>query len=107
MLWAHLRGRLINIYTEHGGTKPESEQMMGRLKERGIPFLTAKEAKITADDLRHNRLVFLYSDLAHDEVVNEHHSFEQFIATSILGELPPSPGQSPSSNAPGDTSSSK
>jgi hypothetical protein len=27
--------------------------MMGLLKERGIPFLTGKEAKITADDLRH------------------------------------------------------
>jgi hypothetical protein len=105
--WETSRGRLINIYTEHGGTKPETEQMMGMLKDRGIPFLTAKEAKIRADDLRHNRLVFLYSDLAHDEVVNEHQSFEQFLATSILGELPPSQGHGPSPNVPGDKSTPK
>jgi hypothetical protein len=81
--------------------------MMGMLKERGIPFLTAKEAEITVADLRRNRLVFMYSDLPHDEVVNEHQSFEQFLATSILGELPPSPGQSPSPNIPGDKSTQK
>ena len=92
--WEKSRGRLINIYTEHGGTKPQTELMMGMLKERGIPFLAAKEAEITAADLRRNPVVFMYSDLAHDEVVNEHQSFEQFLATSILDKLSPSPGQS-------------
>ena len=86
-------GRLLNIYTEHGGTKPQTEQMMGMLKERGIPFFMAKEAELTVADLRRNRLIFVYSDLAHDEVVNEHQAFEQFLATSILGELAPSPGR--------------
>ena len=90
--WEKSRGRLIDIYTEHGGTKTQTEQMMGLLKERGIPFLMAKEAEITAADLRRNRLVFAFSDLAHDAVVNEHRSFEQFLATGILGELPTSPG---------------
>jgi hypothetical protein len=101
------RGRLINIYTEHGGTKTQTEQMMGMLKKRGIPFLTTKEAEITVADLRRNRLVFMYSDLAHDEVVNEHQSFEQFLATSLLEELPPSQGQSTSPNVPGDKSTQK
>ena len=101
------RGRLVNIYTEHGGTKPQTEQMMGILKQRGIPFLTAKESEITLADLHHNRPVFIYSNLAHDEVVNEHQSFEQFLATSILGELPPSHGQSPSPNASGEKSAQK
>lgn len=80
---------------------------MGILKERGISFLTAKESEITAADLRQNRLVFMYSDLAHDEVVNEHQSFEQFLATSILGELPPSQCQSPSPNATGEKRAQK
>jgi hypothetical protein len=105
--WDKSHGRLINIYTDHGGTKPETEQMMGMLKERGIPFLTSKESEITGDDLRRNRLIFMHSDLAHDDVVNEHHSFEQFLATSILGELPPSAGQSSSPNVPGDKSTPK
>lgn len=104
--WEKSRGRLINIYTEHGGTKPPTEQMMGMLKERGIPFLTANEAEITMADLRRNRLIFIYSDLAHDEVVNEHRSFEQFLATSIFGELPPG-RQSQSPNASGDKSTVK
>jgi hypothetical protein len=81
--------------------------MMGMLKERGVPFFTAKESEITVADLRHNRLVFMYSDLAHDEVVNEHQSFEQFLRTSILSELPTSPGQGPSANVPGDKSAQK
>jgi hypothetical protein len=105
--WEKSRGRLLNIYTEHGGTKSQTEQMMGILRERGIPFLTAKQAQITVADLRRNRLVFMYSDLAHDEVVNEHQSFEQFLATSILDELPPSQGQSSSPNVPGDKSTQK
>ena len=105
--WEKSRGRLINIYTEHGGTKTQTEQMMGMLKERGIPFLATKEAEITVVDLRRNRLVFMYSDLAHDEVVNDHQSFEQFLATSILDELPLSRSQSTSPNVPGDKSTQK
>jgi hypothetical protein len=105
--WEKSSGRLINIYTERGGTKTPTEQMMAMLKKRGIPFLTAKEAEIAVADLRRNRLVFMYSDLAHDEVVNEHQSFEQFLATSILGELLPPPGQSQSPNLSGDKSAQK
>jgi hypothetical protein len=90
--WEKSHGRLVNIYTEHGGTKTQTEQMMGMLKERGVPFLTAKESKITVADLRHNRLVFMFSDLAHDEVVNEHQSFQEFLTTSILSELGTSQG---------------
>jgi len=94
--WEKSHGRLIDIYTEHGGTKTQTEQMMGMLKGRGIPFLTVKEAEITAADLRRNRLIFMYSDLPHDDVVNKHRSFEQFLATSSLSELPSLPGQIPS-----------
>jgi len=105
--WEKSHGRLINIYTEHGGTKNQTEQMMGMLTERGVPFLMAKESEITLTDLRQNRLVFIFSKLAHDEVVNEYQSFEHFLTTSILGELPTSPGQSPSSNVPADKSARK
>ena len=93
--WEKSRGRLINIYTDNGGTKPETEQMMALLKQRAIPFLAAKETEITAPDLRRNRLLFIHTDLAHDDVVNAHHSFEQFLTTSFLDKLASSPGHSP------------
>src|SRR5258708_3428246 len=35
-------GRLINIYTDHGGTKEQTEQMMAGLKQRGTEFFMGK-----------------------------------------------------------------
>lgn len=99
--WERSRGRLIDIYTEHGGTKDETEQLMATLKRRNISFFAAKEAQITATDLRRNRLLFLYTDLAHDEVVNQRQAFRQFLTTSVLEELPASEQPNPSASAPG------
>ncbi|HWI58431.1 MAG TPA: hypothetical protein VNZ22_14500, partial [Bacillota bacterium] len=38
-------GRFLALYTAHGGTKEETEQMMATLKQRGTPFLAAKETE--------------------------------------------------------------
>jgi hypothetical protein len=99
--WDKSHGRLINLYTEHGGTKGETEQLMAILKQRGIPFFAAKDMEQTAADLRQNRLLFLYSELAHNDVVDNQKAFEQFLTTSFLVELPPAENQSPSIEVPG------
>jgi len=80
-------GRLLNIYTENGGTKKRSEEMMEMLKSRGTEFFSAKEADAKATDLQSNKLVFLFTDLPHDEVVAKHHTFCEFLKTSCLEEL--------------------
>ena len=72
-------GRLLNIYTEHGGTKTETERLMARLKARGTPFLATKEAELKPEDLATNRLVFIYTELAHDDVLDRHQTFQQFL----------------------------
>ena len=80
-------GRLINIYTENGGTKKRSEEMMAMLKSRGTEFFVAKEGDSKAKDLQSNKLIFLFTDLPHDEVVAKHQTFEEFLKTSCLEEL--------------------
>jgi hypothetical protein len=78
---------MIDIYTEHGGTKGETENLMASLKKAETPFLFKKEAEVTEADLAKNRLVFLYSELQHDEVMQAHRTFCEFLKTSALAPI--------------------
>jgi len=80
------QGRWLDIYTEHGGTKEETENLMALLKQRGTPFWTGTEGDLTSAVLETNRLVFIYTDLAHDDVVDKHSMFRQFLQTSAVGK---------------------
>ncbi len=97
------QGRFIDLYTEHGGTKGETEKLMATLKKRGDAYLTGKESETKNAALRSNRLIFLYSDLPHDSVVNKRQEFCNYLKTSCLVsmaraaataavEQPPPPG---------------
>ena len=76
-------GRLIDLYTDHGGTVVETKALMTRLKERGTPFLAAEEADLKPGELTTNRLLFLHTKLEHDEVLQTHELFRQFLATAL------------------------
>jgi len=100
-------GRFIDLYTEHGGTKEETEKLMASLKQRGTSILEGKEGRavaaalpqlqsgttifegkegqVKAADLQSNRLIFLFSELPHDDVVDKHRTFREFLETSCLG----------------------
>jgi hypothetical protein len=82
-------GRLLDIYTEHGGTKEETEKLMALLKQRGTPFFSGNETKATASELSANCPVFIFTALEHDQVLNAHRTFRQFLETSCLPELNP------------------
>jgi hypothetical protein len=87
LAWAdRTHGRLINIYTDHGGTKEESEKLQARLTARATPFLAAEETALTADALRQNQLIFIHTDLAHAEVADKRHEFALFLRTSPLAD---------------------
>ena len=87
LAWAdRTRGRLLNIYTDHGGTKEESEKLQARLTARATPFLAAEETALTADALRQNQLVFIHTELAHAEVADKRGQFALFLKTSILAD---------------------
>ncbi|MDQ6631904.1 MAG: hypothetical protein M3Y82_09125 [Verrucomicrobiota bacterium] len=77
-------GRLLNIYTEHGGTKKETEKLMADLKNKNVSFLAKNEKEITPEDLQKNKLIFIFTELAHDEVLHKHKTFLQFLKTSCL-----------------------
>jgi hypothetical protein len=78
------QGRFIGLYTEHGGTKTETEGLMATLRQRGTPFFTTKEADAKLSDLQTNKLVFLYSDLPHNDVVSKRNEFRDYLRTSGL-----------------------
>ena len=84
-LWFdHHPGRFIDLYTEHGGTKEESENLMTALRENNVPFFAGNEGVATPSQLRQDRLIFLYSALPHDEVLQTHRTFQTFLETSSL-----------------------
>ena len=82
-------GRLLNIYTDQGGTKADSEAMMELLKKRGTPFLAVEESRVTAEDLKTNQLIFIHTDLPHNDVVEKRKEFSLLLKTSRLDNLKP------------------
>jgi hypothetical protein len=80
-------GRFIDLYTEHGGTKTETEQLMALLKQRGTAFFAGKEGEAKPTDLQANKLVFLFTDLPHNDVVHKRQEYREFLKTSCLGKL--------------------
>lgn len=89
LAWFAKRGkRLIDIYTEHGGTKQETEALMATLKSKDIKFLSANESDIKIPELPKTGAVFIFSGLEHNDVVDKHATFRDFLLTSNLREIP-------------------
>ncbi|MEO7299081.1 MAG: hypothetical protein ABI042_10965 [Verrucomicrobiota bacterium] len=86
MKWfdANADARLLDIYTAHGGTKDETEKLMKVLGQKKISFVSGDEKSVSDEMLRTNRLVFIFTDLPHDEVVQKRKMFERFLKTSCL-----------------------
>ncbi len=79
-------GRLLNIYTDHGGTKEESEKLQARLLARGTALYATEETVLTAAKLKGGQFIFLHTDLAHDDVMAKRNQFELFLKTSVLND---------------------
>jgi len=78
------RGRLLNIYTDHGGTKEETEKLMARYKTQGVQFISLEETNRAALDLPTDRVIFIHTDLTHNEVVSRRGEFSRFLKSSSL-----------------------
>ena len=77
-------GRLLDIYTDHGGTEGETTNLMTSLKASGVPFFYSEDTNATPDDLRTNKIVILHTDLVHNDVPAKRKAFEEFLKTSCL-----------------------
>ncbi len=82
----HYKGRFINIYTDSGGTKNESESLMSDLDGWKIPYLSKEEKDINNNDLIKNRIIFIHSELTHNEVIGLNNQFRSFLSTSKIEE---------------------
>ncbi len=81
-------GKLIDIYTQHGGTKRETERLIADLGGWGIPFVSFNdENNVTSFDLANNRLIFIFTDLKHDYVVYKRNEFEKYLKASCLPNI--------------------
>jgi hypothetical protein len=89
------QGRFLDVYTLHGGTKGETEKLMATLKNRHVPFLARKESETNIAELLANHIIFLYSDLPHDEVVHKREAFREYLETSCLEKRVPDPPAGP------------
>lgn len=79
--------RFVNLYTEHGGTKDDTDRLMAALRRDGVPFFAGNEEDVTPAQLRENRLLFLFTTVNHHHVVHTHAAFRRFLETSCLEEI--------------------
>ena len=78
-------GQMMNIYTDHGGTKDESEKLMASYKANGVSFFSDEETNMPPWLLMlGNKIVFIHTDLTHNEVIFRRGEFAQFLKASCL-----------------------
>jgi hypothetical protein len=77
-------GRFINIYTDNGGTKNETESLTDDLDAWGIPYFKSEDTQLKDDDLKNHRLIFIHTDLSHNEVISTRNQFREYLKTSRL-----------------------
>lgn len=77
-------GKLINVYTDSGGTTWETGALMEDLAGWGIPHLAKDESSISPSDLQANRLIFIHTDLGHDMVMSARMQFREYLKASGL-----------------------
>mgnify|MGYP001183595164 CR=1 FL=1 len=83
----HYKGRYINIYTEEGGTKAQCISMMEDFTGWNIPYLSVNENELSTAQLKNNRVTFIYTPLAHDDVLNKNNEFYNYLVTSCLSDI--------------------
>jgi hypothetical protein len=81
------KGRFINIYTDNGGTKEETENMMRELDAWSISYLKKEETELNFNDLKNNRLIFIHTDLTHNEVISTRNQLRDYLKTSKMPSI--------------------
>ncbi|HEV2318749.1 MAG TPA: D-alanyl-D-alanine carboxypeptidase, partial [Verrucomicrobiae bacterium] len=77
-------GRLMDIYTDHGGTEYQTADLLDSLKSSKVSYWTGEDTAVTLDELRTNKYVILHSTLAHDDTPCKRLAFQKFLETSCL-----------------------
>jgi hypothetical protein len=69
-LKADKQHRFINLYTDHGGTLDETQNMTKLLDEDDINYLQIEETGLIPPQYRAHSVIFIHSLKQHDDIVN-------------------------------------
>lgn len=80
--------RLINIYTNGGGTDGESKELVKQLLKLNISTVAIEENELTPQLLLEQKIVFIHSLHLHNDVINNPDNFQLFLEnTSFLKKI--------------------
>ncbi len=71
--------RFINLYTNDGGTYDETKDMMHQIKDLKIPSDSLEETDVTPGILQKNKIIFIHSLHAHNDIIQHPDNFKLFI----------------------------
>jgi len=57
---------------------------MASCKTNGVNFFASEDTNVAIGELQTNKLVFLHTDLEHNDVIAKRGTFEQFLKSSCL-----------------------
>jgi len=75
-------GKFFNIYTQNGGTKAESEDLMICFDAWGLQYKFFND-DFLVDDLKETRINFIESKLGHSEVIHTANQFQKFLEACL------------------------
>ncbi len=83
----HSRGRFVAIYTDGGGTKGTTESLMEDLNAWKIPYGMVEETALADSDLTTNRILFIHTDLEHNDVIAKRSQLEKYLRTGRISKF--------------------
>ncbi|OIR08333.1 hypothetical protein GALL_95010 [mine drainage metagenome] len=78
-LQQHSNCKMIDIYTDNGGTLQNSKNLAIDMLAWKWKFIDKEEEDCTANDLKNNRIIFLHSKKQHNDVVTSYNNFQRFL----------------------------
>jgi len=71
--------RFIDLYTDNGGTYDETKEMMRQIKNLNVPADSLEETDVTPAILQNNKIIFIHTTHAHNDVIQRPDNFKMFI----------------------------
>jgi hypothetical protein len=71
--------RFVDLYTDNGGTFDETKAMMEKLTKLQIPLDSMEEPDLTPGILQKNKIVFIHTLQAHNDIIQQPDNFNLFI----------------------------
>jgi hypothetical protein len=71
--------RFVDLYTDNGGTFDETKAMMEKLINLRVPVDSLEEPDVNPGILKKNRIVFIHTLHAHNDIIQQPDNLELFI----------------------------